>query len=296
MKGFGRAIVALLLLGGTAASAAEPAWEPPASLRQAAERLAREQMAAPGESLHVAAAIDDQLRLPACAAPVAARVHQQAGSSLTAALSCGAPSPWTVYVVVQLSRQAEVLVLSRPVLAGETLTADAVARRTREVAELPHGFLTRPEAAVGQTARRALPAGAVLGPADVAPPRLVREPAAALEALNGLDDEDFEGLASADVLRMARALGENGAEGLPKLLAERLSEQERAVVARAAKAPAAVAPAADCAQTLRKLGCARRHAEVEEQIARLGGEGGGELDRLLQLRNALARQLNELNG
>lgn len=125
---------------------------------------------------------------------------------------------------------------------------------------------------------------------------LVREPAAALEALNGLDDEDFEGLASADVLRMARALGENGAEGLPKLLAERLSEQERAVVARAAKAPAAVAPAADCAQTLRKLGCARRHAEVEEQIARLGGEGGGELDRLLQLRNALARQLNELNG
>jgi len=125
---------------------------------------------------------------------------------------------------------------------------------------------------------------------------LVREPETGVEALLSLGDEDLEGLASADVLRLARELAEAGTEGLPKLLSERLSEEERALVARAARAVAPVAPAAECAQTLRKIGCARRHAEVEEQIARLGSEAGGELDRLLQLRNALARQLNELSG
>src|SRR5688572_28968241 len=119
---------------------------------------------------------------------------------------------------------------------------------------------------------------------------LVREPEAAIEALQSLDDDDFEGLASADILRMARTLAEGGMAGLPKLLSERLSEQERALVARAAAAVAPVAPATDCAQTLRKLSYARRQAEVEEQIARFqrGSAPEDELDRLLQLRNALA--------
>ena len=127
---------------------------------------------------------------------------------------------------------------------------------------------------------------------------LVRDPEAGLAALQSLDDEDLDGLASTDVLRMARELGESGAGSLPKLLSERLSEHERALVARAAKGTTPVAPVLDCAQTLRKLGCARRHADVEEQISRFERGGGpeDELDRLLQLRNALARQLNELNG
>jgi flagellar basal body P-ring formation protein FlgA len=129
---------------------------------------------APGERLRASATLDPQLRLPACAAPVEARVHQQSGNALTAALSCAAPAPWTVYVVVQVSRQAEVLVLTRPLLAGEPVTAEAVARRTREVADLPYGFLSSPEAALGRVARRALPAGAVLAPADLAAARVVR--------------------------------------------------------------------------------------------------------------------------
>lgn len=164
----------LLATAATLAGAGEGAWQAPQGLRQAAEALAREQLAAPGESLVVTAAIDDQLRLPACAAPVAARVQQQRGSALTAALSCTEPSPWTIYVVVAVSRQAEVLVLNRALTAGETVTAEMVARRRREVSELPYGFLSALEVAVGQTARRALPAGAVIAPADLAPARLVR--------------------------------------------------------------------------------------------------------------------------
>jgi len=134
---------------------------------------------------------------------------------------------------------------------------------------------------------------------------LARDPETALAALRLLEDEDFEGLASGDVLRMARALGENGAAGLPKLLSERLSEVERALVARAASAAAPVAPAADCARSLRRMRVDRERAEVQAQIDQLQslGEAPGaapagnvELRELWERKMALLRQLEELNG
>lgn len=134
---------------------------------------------------------------------------------------------------------------------------------------------------------------------------LARDPEAGLAALELLEDADFDGLASADVLRMARELGESGAAGLPKLLSERLSDEERALVARAAKATAAVAPAADCALTLRKLRIDRERSDVQELIDQLqssgemAGTGSGtsaELRELWERKMTLLRQLEELNG
>ena len=77
-------------------------------------------------------------------------------------------------MVVQVSRQAEMLVLNRALAAGETVTADAVSLNRRELTDLSSSFLNRREAAVGQTARRALPAGTILAAGDLVPPRLVR--------------------------------------------------------------------------------------------------------------------------
>jgi DNA primase len=138
---------------------------------------------------------------------------------------------------------------------------------------------------------------------------LARDPETALAALGLLEDEDFEGLASGDVLRMARALwesnAESGADGLPKLLSERLSEVERALVARAASAAAPVAPAADCARSLRRMRVDRERAEVQALIDKLQslGEAPGavpagnvELRELWERKMALLRQLEELNG
>lgn len=167
-------VVAAAALFTVSAHATEPAWQTAQSLRVAAESLARTQLAAPGETLAVNATVDDAMRLPACAQPLATRVHQQNNSALTAALSCEAPTAWTIYVVVRVSRQAQVMVLNRPLLAGETVTADAVSQRTREVADLPYGFLAQADTAVGQTARHALAAGAVLAPSDLVPLRIVR--------------------------------------------------------------------------------------------------------------------------
>jgi flagella basal body P-ring formation protein FlgA len=163
--------LAILLLGpGTALAD----WQAPASVRDAAEKLARAQLAAPGENLTVRAAVDEQLRMPACGAPLAALVQSQNSAGLTASISCAAPTPWSVYVPVQVSRRAEVLVLTRPLQAGEPVTADALSRQVRDVSELPYGYVGVADKAVGQSARRSLPAGTALAPSDLAAPRLVR--------------------------------------------------------------------------------------------------------------------------
>ena len=128
---------------------------------------------------------------------------------------------------------------------------------------------------------------------------LVREPETGLEALRQLGEDDFEGLASGDVLRMALELGENGADGLPKLLAERLSEQERALVARIAKRPEAGATAEGCAKTIKAERLARERAQVQELIDQLQsspGNGGPDLKELWDRKHALIRQLEELDG
>ncbi|MDQ3071165.1 MAG: DNA primase [Acidobacteriota bacterium] len=127
---------------------------------------------------------------------------------------------------------------------------------------------------------------------------LLREPATGFEALLTLDEQDFEGLASGDVLRTALALGEGAPEGLPKLLGERLSEQERAMVSRAAKDTAPVGTAAVCAAALRRLRHERERADIQEQIDRLlqSSTPDAGLNQLLERKHALDRQLNELNG
>lgn len=135
---------------------------------------------------------------------------------------------------------------------------------------------------------------------------LVHDPAVAAEVLLTLSDEDFEGLASAEVLRTARVLAEGGDAGLPKDLSERLSDEERAVMARAAKAGAAVAPASDCAQALRRLRYDRERSEVQEQIDTLQSLSGAhsqsepgltaELQDLWERKKLILRQLEELNG
>jgi DNA primase len=127
---------------------------------------------------------------------------------------------------------------------------------------------------------------------------LVREPETGLEALRRLDDDDFDGLASADVLRMARELGEGGADGLPKLLSERLSEQERALVARIAKRAEPGATAEGCARTIRWERLARERSEVQELIDQLqrSADDSEELKGLWKRKHALIRQLEDLDG
>lgn len=98
---------------------------------------------------------------------------------------------------------------------------------------------------------------------------LAHRPVEGLGAVAQLEEADLEGLAAAPVFRLASSLADLPPETLPALLRERLDDGERALLDRAAREEAPVAPPADCVNTLRRLRTQRDLADVQQQIDRL---------------------------
>ena len=101
---------------------------------------------------------------------------------------------------------------------------------------------------------------------------LVHEPAAALAALELVEDEDFDGLASRVVLQAARLLGDLPPTQVPSALLERLNEEGARLVTAVAADATRPAPAEDCARALRLLRYDRERAALQREIDRLQRE------------------------
>ena len=127
---------------------------------------------------------------------------------------------------------------------------------------------------------------------------LVHRPVEGLAAVAQLEAEDLEGLVAAPILRLAAGLVDMPPDMLPELLRERLSEGERAMLDRAAGAPAEAASAADCVGAFRRLRVDRERAAVQDEIDRLQERSeitDGALLMLWEKKKELLRRLEELN-
>lgn len=148
--------VALLALGVS--------WQSAASIRISAERAVRELR--PGAD--VEAAIDDNIRMPACKEGLVAQAKLSSGSTAMATVACTQRSnTWQLYVPVRLSEDVQVLVLNKPKGRGDVISSGDLRTETRSRASLAYGFFTETSAIQGQKLRRSLGIGAVLGPGDV---------------------------------------------------------------------------------------------------------------------------------
>ena len=114
------------------------------------------------------ATLDPALRLPRCGAALVARVQ---GSN---SVEVGCPDGWRLFVPVRVRRSQTVLVLSRGIAPGETITADAFGPETRDASRIVGAAVADPAQAVGRVARRMLSAGAVLSATDRVAQRLIR--------------------------------------------------------------------------------------------------------------------------
>ena len=114
------------------------------------------------------ATLDPALRLPRCGAALVARVQ---GSN---SVEVGCPDGWRLFVPVRVRRSQTVLVLSRGISPGETITADAFVPETRDASRIVGAAVADPAQAVGRVARRTLSAGAVLSATDLVAQRLIR--------------------------------------------------------------------------------------------------------------------------
>ncbi len=150
------------LIGGLTACAVMAAdFQPVESIRAAA-------IGALPAGADAEATLDTALRLPRCSQSLIARVQ---GSS---SVEVGCPDGWRLFVPVRVRRSQTVLVLSRGMAPGETITADAFIPETRDASRIVGAALADPAQAVGRVARRTLSAGAVLSATDLVAQRLIR--------------------------------------------------------------------------------------------------------------------------
>jgi flagella basal body P-ring formation protein FlgA len=180
-QGLGRAarstLVGFLTVAASAltwvarAQAPAPAWQPPATIAAAA----REAAAAEGAGEVEAVAVDDRLKLKACGTALDARITRpiQRGQG-TVAVSCSGATPWRLFVPVRTTNEVPALVLTRSVQPGDVLTIADLAVAERSAATLPFDYMSAPEQAIGFAVRRSQAAGAVLVPAALESPEVVK--------------------------------------------------------------------------------------------------------------------------
>ncbi len=149
-----------------------------ASLQEAARRFLQTQTPPePGSSQEIhLGRLDSRLRLGQCEA--ALQAFLPAGSrlqgKLTVGVQCPGDKPWTVYIPANIRVFGEVLVTTRPISRGDTITrADIVAQR-QEISKLHHGYYRQSDEVIGKLAARSLPAGTALTPRMLKARLLVR--------------------------------------------------------------------------------------------------------------------------
>lgn len=156
-----RLLASILVL---AAPVAAGDFQPTDDIRQAALGAL-----AGGPGMRAEATVDPAIRLPRCPEALTATPT----ASGTVEVGC-ATSGWRLYVPVRVQRIEQVWVLSRPLAAGQAITADAVRSEARDVARIAGGALPDSAPIDGRVARRSLMAGSVLQAQDLVSPRAVR--------------------------------------------------------------------------------------------------------------------------
>jgi len=128
---------------------------------------------------------------------------------------------------------------------------------------------------------------------------IVNDPSAASAALQGLDEADLEGLATREVLEVARGVQFGADNVIPSTLFQRLSTMDAQLVTRIAseKAPPALV-VTECVKALKLIRWEREKALLQREIDRLqqlgAADHGDEINGLLDRKTALAVRIQEL--
>lgn len=169
--------IALLLAGcmlaGSAAAGADQSLQ---AIEQVAVAQVRSAAPADARVLAQATTLDARLRLAACAQPLQSRIPggRIRGNRVSVEVSCAAPRAWSLRVGVRVQIFRKVLVTTRALARMDSIGADDVTLRERDVSRLGYGYLSTLEQASGHPVARPLRAGTVLTPAMLAHREVVR--------------------------------------------------------------------------------------------------------------------------
>jgi flagellar basal body P-ring formation protein FlgA len=143
------AMIALACVGS--AVAAERA-DAPLAKRAAEQFVARETAGLPGRVTYTVGALDRDLALPVCRTVEA---FLPAGGRLwgntTLGVRCTSPSPWTVYLPVEVHVWGGVVHSARAIPQGQPIGDSDLGVQQADLTQLPAGIVTDTRVAIGKT-------------------------------------------------------------------------------------------------------------------------------------------------
>lgn len=118
--------------------------------------------------------LDPRLRLAACPQPLQAFLPIGGRKIGNASVGVRCPGAWSVYVPVRVSALADVIIASRPLERGATLSAADLRHERRDLATLAYGYVLHGEQAVGKRLARSISEGTPLTPNLLSAPQWVK--------------------------------------------------------------------------------------------------------------------------
>ncbi len=119
--------------------------------------------------------LDPRLKLPRCTTPL--DIFNPPGSrpfgNVSIGVRCTAIKPWTIYTSVKVILYKNVVVLTKPMQRGATITSSHVGKKRIELSKTEQHYLTELSDVIGKNTRRPLASGMVLNMTLLSDPKTI---------------------------------------------------------------------------------------------------------------------------
>jgi flagella basal body P-ring formation protein FlgA len=122
-------------------------------------------------------ALDPRLTLTQCDKELTASLESPAQpvGRVTVKVRCEGSLPWTVYVPAQVHLFRQVVIVKRPLKRATIISEDDVYMAERDISQMPQGFITSIEDAIGQKVTRPMINDQVITPLQLEQAEVVRK-------------------------------------------------------------------------------------------------------------------------
>ena len=171
------ALASLALAGITNAAEVSGATQEHEKIRQVAtEFLLQTSTAQPGDAEISVGPIDTRLTLASCQALVPfLPPGSKAWGKTTVGIRCTAPVAWTVYLRANVQITADYYVAAHSLSKGQVLAIDDLSKIKGEISNLPVGFISNPDQAIGKAIQNSVSSGTLLRMDALKSPAVVQQ-------------------------------------------------------------------------------------------------------------------------
>jgi len=170
-------VVALLLISQAfATDIAEPKQDHDKIRQIATEYLQQISTAQPGVANIAVNQVDDRLNLAQCQTMVPfLPTGSKAWGKTTVGVRCTAPSTWTIYLRANVQITAEYYVAAHSLSKGQILAIEDLSKIKGEISNLPVGFISNPDQAIGKAIQSSVSSGTLLRVDTLKSPAVVQQ-------------------------------------------------------------------------------------------------------------------------